>query len=175
MLIYRLDRYLRGGDHRSFNQEGFAAVRFTEWREDFNHQHQDVRTQNGVEYGDQLKFVDFDYVAKVAALNAATLATLAAAPPPPRNVRIVTRNLDNNTTLHWEAGPGAPSETAYEVVWRETFAPDWQRVLRVAAPGDPEKTHAVTLAVSKDNVIFGVRALDAVGHRSVAVTPLPER
>src|SRR5580692_9760951 len=78
MLIFRLDRYLRGGDHYSFNQEGFTAVRFTEFREDFHHQHQDVRTENGIEYGDVPKFVDFDYVAKVARLNAATLASLAA-------------------------------------------------------------------------------------------------
>ncbi|HEX3472588.1 MAG TPA: M20/M25/M40 family metallo-hydrolase, partial [Silvibacterium sp.] len=80
VLIFRRDRFLRGGDHTSFNQEGFAAVRFTEWREDFNHQHQNVRTENGVEYGDLLKFVDFDYVARVARLNAATMAVLASAP-----------------------------------------------------------------------------------------------
>src|SRR5579883_594593 len=82
VLEFRRDRFLRGGDHSSFNQEGFAAVRFTEWREDFNHQHQNVRTENGVEYGDLLKFVDFDYVARVARLNAATMAVLASAPPP---------------------------------------------------------------------------------------------
>jgi hypothetical protein len=175
VLIFRRDRYLRGGDHSSFNQEGFPAVRFTEWREDYNHQHQDVRTANGVEYGDLLKFVDFDYVAKVARLNAATLATLAAAPPPPENVRIVTKELDNNTTLHWAPGKGAPAGTRYEIVWRETSAPDWQRSLRVPEPTDGTRVRAATVAVSKDNVIFGVRAVDAAGHRSVAVTPFPER
>ena len=91
MLVFRLDRYLRGGDHYSFNQQGFAAVRFTEFREDFHHQHQNVRTENGVEYGDLPKFVDFDYVAHVARLNAATLASLASAPAPPANVHLLTQ------------------------------------------------------------------------------------
>ena len=170
VLEFRRDRFLRGGDHTSFNQEGFPAVRFTEWSEDFNHQHQNVRTENGVEYGDLLKFVDFDYVARVAQLNAATMAVLASAPPPPEKARVVTRNLDNNTTLHWDNGPGAPSSTGYEIVWRETAAPQWQRVFPVKA-GET----SVTLPVSKDNVIFGVRAVDAAGHRSVAVVPMPER
>ncbi len=107
VLEFRTDRFLRGGDHISFNEQGFAAVRFTEWREDFNHQHQNVRMENGVEYGDLLKFVDFHYVARVARLNAATMATLAAAPPPPSNVQIVASNLDNNTTLRWTAARGA--------------------------------------------------------------------
>jgi hypothetical protein len=98
------------------------------------------------------------------------MAVLASAPPPPDKVRIVTRELDNNTTLHWANGPGAPSGTAYEIVWRETPSPQWQRALAVKA-GET----SVTLPVSKDNVIFGVRAVDAAGHRSVAVVPLPER
>ena len=110
MLVFRLDRYLRGGDHSSFNQEGFAAVRFTELREDFHHQHQNPRTENGVEYGDLSKFVDFDYVAQVARLNAATLASLAAAPAPPANVHLVTKNLENDSTLTWEASPGRPGD-----------------------------------------------------------------
>ena len=102
VMIFRLDRYLRGGDHSSFNQEGFAAVRFTEFREDFHHQHQNVRTENGIEYGDLLKFVDFDYVARVARLNAATLASLASAPAPPANVHLLTKDLENDSTLTWE-------------------------------------------------------------------------
>jgi Peptidase family M28 len=170
VLEFRRDRFLRGGDHSSFNQEGFAAVRFTEWREDFNHQHQNVRTENGTEYGDLLKFVDFDYVARVARLNAATMAVLASAPPPPEKVGIVTRGLDNNTTLKWSHGTGGSNTTQYEVVWRETTAADWQRSLEVKAG---EKS--ITVPVSKDNVIFGVRSIDAAGHRSVAVVPMPER
>ncbi len=166
LLIFRLDRFLRGGDHYSFNQQGFAAVRFTEFREDFNHQHQTPRTENGVEYGDLLKFVDFEYVAHVARLNAATLASLASAPAPPASVKMETKNLENDTTLTWEPSAGA---TAYEVVWRSTSAADWEYVQAVSSG-----TRA-TLSVSKDNVIFGVRAVDAAGHRSLPVIPGPER
>jgi len=168
-LIFRADRFLRGGDHTSFNREGFAAVRFTEWREDFNHQHQDPRMENGVQFGDLLKYVDFNYVANVARLNAATLATLASAPPPPAEVKIITRNLDNDTTLTWQPGPGAPIGTQYRIVWRSTASPMWQSAAAVG------KVTTVTLPVSKDNVIFGVEATDEAGHRSVAVPPLPSR
>ncbi len=168
LLIFRLDRFLRGGDHYSFNQQGFAAVRFTEFREDFNHQHQNVRTDdaNGIEYGDLPKFIDFAYVANVARLNAATLASLASAPAPPANVRMQTKNLDNNTTLTWEPSAGA---AAYEVAWRSTNAPDWEYVQTVSSGA------RATLKVSKDNVIFAVRAVDAAGHRSLPVVPEPER
>jgi hypothetical protein len=168
-LIFRADRFLRGGDHTSFNKEGFAAVRFTEWREDFNHQHQNPRVENGVQYGDLLKYVDFHYVANVARLNAATLATLALAPPPPVEVKVVTKNLDNNTTLTWQAGKGAPAGTEYRVVWRATASPMWEHA-QVVSEG-----MTVTLPVSKDNVIFGVEAMDGAGYRSVAVPPLPAR
>ena len=174
VLEFRLDRFLRGGDHYSFNKEGFAAVRFTEWREDFNHQHQNVRTENGVEYGDLLKFVDFHYVARVARINAATMATLASAPPPPTSVQIVVSNLDNSTTLRWTAGEGAPAGTRYEVVWRATAYPDWVQVTANGIHTDGAK-FTVTLPVSKDNVIFGVRAVDAAGHASLAVVPMPVR
>jgi hypothetical protein len=166
LLIFRLDRFLRGGDHYSFNQQGFAAVRFTEFREDYNHQHQNVRTENGIEYGDLPKFIDFDYVAHVARLNVATLASLALAPAPPASVKMQTKNLDNDTTLTWEPSAGA---AGYEVVWRSTNAADWEYVQTVSSG-----TRA-TLPVSKDNVIFGVRAVDAAGHRSLPVVPEPER
>jgi len=165
VMIFRLDRFLRGGDHYSFNQQGFAAVRFTEFREDFNRQHQTPRTENGIEYGDLLKFVDFDYVAHVARLNAATLASLASAPAPPANVKMVTKNLDNDTSLTWDASAGAAT---YEVVWRATNAADWEYGQTISG-----STRA-TLPVSKDNVIFGVRAVDAAGHRSLPVVPVPE-
>ena len=166
LLIFRLDRFLRGGDHYSFNQQGFAAVRFTEFREDYNHQHQNVRTENGIEYGDLPKFVNFDYIARVARLNAATLASLASAPAPPANVKLLTKQLENDTILTWDPSPGA---TVYEVIWRLTSAPDWEHVQEVT-----NGTRA-TLKVSKDNVIFAVRALDAAGHRSLPVVPEPER
>ncbi len=143
-----------------------AAVRFTEFREDYHHQHQNVRTENGIEYGDLLKFVNFDYVANVARLNAATLASLASAPAPPAKVRLQTKELENDSTLTWEASPGA---SAYEVLWRGTASPEWEHAQAVG-----NVTHA-TLPVSKDNVIFGVRAVDQQGHRSLAVVPQPER
>jgi hypothetical protein len=165
MLVFRLDRYLRGGDHSSFNQQGFAAVRFTEFREDFDRQHQTPRTENGIEYADLPKFVDFEYVSHVARLNAATLATLASAPAPPSKVKLVTKNLDNDTTLTWETSPGAAS---YEAVWRATSAADWEYTQSVSGG-------RATLTVSKDNVIFALRAVDAAGHRSLPVVPEPER
>jgi hypothetical protein len=168
ILVFRLDRYLRGGDHSSFNQQGFAAVRFTELREDFQHQHQNVRTENGMEYGDLPKFVDFDYVARVARLNAATLASLASAPAPPANVRLLTKDLENDSTLTWEASPGGLA-SGYEVLWRLTTSPEWEHVEKV---GDVRRT---SLKLSKDNVIFAIRAVDAQGHRSLPVVPLPER
>ena len=168
MLVFRLDRYLRGGDHYSFNQQGFAAVRFTEFREDFHHQHQNVRTETGVEYGDSLKFVDFDYVAHVARLNAATLASLAAAPAPPANVHVLTKELENDSTLTWEAAPGGLA-SEYEVLWRATSSPEWEHAQGV---GSATRT---TMKLSKDNVIFAVRAVDRAGHRSLPVVPVPER
>ena len=168
VLVFRLDRYLRGGDHSAFNQQGFTAVRFTEFREDFHHQHQNVRTENGIEYGDDAKFVDFDYVAHVARLNAATLASLASAPAPPANVHLLTKDLENDSTLTWEASPGGRA-AEYEVLWRATTSPEWEHVEKFGGV-----THA-TLKLSKDNVIFAVRAVDAEGHRSLPVVPVPER
>jgi hypothetical protein len=175
VMELRLDRYLRGGDHRSFNEQGFAAVRFTEWREDYNHQHQTVRTENGIDYGDLIRYDDFDYIAKVARLNAATLATMASAPGSPKNVRMMTRNLDNDSTMVWEAPDGAPVDTWYQVVWRETAAADWQYAGKAASYGETVTgaDHTVTVPISKDNVLFGIRACDAKGHCSAAVLPLP--
>jgi hypothetical protein len=169
VMILRHDRYLRGGDHSSFNSEGFAAVRFTEWRENFNHQHQTVRTESGIEYGDLLKFVDTSYVANVARLNSLTLATLASAPSEPQHVRVLTRRLDNNTDLAWDPSAFAPPGTSYEVVWRDTTEPQWTHSRNVGSATN------VTLDVSKDNVFFGVRAVDAAGHRSLPVAPVPAR
>ena len=168
LLEFRRDRYLRGGDHTSFNGQGFAAVRFTEFRENYNHQHQDVRTENGIAYGDLPQFVDFDYVANVARLNAATLAVLASAPAPPRNVRLRTRGLENDSTLAWEP-PAGGRAASYEVLWRATAAPDWEHAESVG------KVSQATVPVSKDNVIFGLEAADEAGHRSLPVVPSPER
>jgi len=132
MLVFRLDRYLRGGDHYSFNQQGFAAIRFTEFREDFHHQHQNVRTENGIEYGDTPKFLDYDYVAHVARLNAATLASLASAPAPPAKVHLLTKDLENDSTITWEMSPGGKA-TQYEVLRRATTSPEWEHVQKVGS------------------------------------------
>lgn len=190
VLEFRRDRFLRGGDHTSFNAEGFPAVRFTEWREDFHHQHQEVRMEDGVQYGDLIQFDDFGYIANVARLNAATLATLASAPPPPAEVKVLTSGLDNDSTLRWQAGSGTPEGTKFQIVWRELASPDWEfvadaskypaRTSPSASSGDAASPAAgpgfsATLPVSKDNVIFGVRALDAAGHASYAVVPYPVR
>ncbi|WP_353064251.1 M28 family metallopeptidase [Tunturibacter psychrotolerans] len=169
VLIFRRDRFLRGGDHTSFNQEGFAAVRFTEWAENFDHQHQNVRVENGTQFGDLLQYVDFNYVANVARLNAATLATLASAPGEPQNVHILTTALDNTTELTWQPPTGAPANTTYEVVWRETDQPTWTDSATAGS------ALTLKLAVSKDNVVFAVRSVDPAGHRSIAVLPIPER
>ena len=183
VLIFRRDRFLRGGDHSSFNAQGFAAVRFTEWRENFDHQHQDVRVAPAasspdassgpsgqmVQFGDLLQFVDFAYVANVARLNAAALATLALAPGPPQNVHVATANLDNDTKLTWEAPAGFPTGATYEIVWRDTSAPLWTTSQSAGT------TTSITLPISKDNVVFGVRSVDRAGHRSVAVYPTPTR
>jgi len=168
MLVFRLDRYLRGGDHFSFNQQGYAAVRFTEFREDYNHQHQNVRAENGVEYGDLPKFVNFDYIVAVARLNAATLASLASAPAPPAKVHLLTKDLQNDSTLTWEASPGGRA-SCYEVLWRATTSPEWDHS---RAAGNVTR---ITMPFSKDNVIFAVRAVDKEGHRSLPVVPAPER
>lgn len=168
MLVFRLDRYLRGGDHYSFNQQGYTAVRFTEFREDFHHQHQNVRRENGTQYGDLAKFVDFDYVAHVARLNAGALASLASAPAPPANVHLLTKDLANDSAFTWESSPGGLA-SGYEILWRETTSPEWEHAEKV---GDVTRA---TLKLSKDNVIFAVRAVDAQGHRSLPVVPSPER
>ena len=168
LLEFRRDRYLRGGDHISFNEEGFSAVRLTEFRENYDRQHQNVRTENGVQYGDLPHFVDFNYVADVARVNAATLASLASAPAPPQNVKLQTKELVNDSTLVWDA-PADGRAVSYDVLWRSTSAPDWEHSQTV------RNATKARIPVSKDNVIFAVQAVDAAGHRSLPVVPQPER
>ncbi len=175
-LVFRPDRYWRGGDQSSFNDEGYAAVRFTEWREDFNHQHQNVvipPAGSGMPIlGDLPQFVDFNYVAHVARLNAATLATLASSPGEPRKLHLVFPDgkLSNDTTLSWMPPAGAGASVRYEVLWRPTAAGDWEyeKVVASEAAGEPV---TVTLPVSMDNVVFGVRTVDGKGHQSLTVVP----
>lgn len=162
--IWRPDRFLRGGDHLSFLRNGYPAVRFTEPAENFAHQHQDVRVQNGVQFGDLIEFVDFDFTAGVARVNGAGLWSLANAPRTPRGVVIDTRQLDNNSTLRWTNDPQAAS---YEVVWRPTDQTFWTHAIPVG------KVTSVTLKLSKDNVDFGVRAVGQNGMKSPAAFPAP--
>lgn len=165
-VVYRRDRYLRGGDHIPFLEQGYPAARFTEPAEDFAHQHQDVRVEDGKQYGDLPEFCDFDYIARVTRVNGAVLWTLAQAPGTPREARIVTSNLTNDTELKW--APGAePDLAGYEVVWRETTEPEWTHVIKVGLA----TTHTVDL--SKDNVFFGVRAVNRDGKRSPVAFPMP--
>ncbi len=166
-MIYRRDRYLRGGDHIPFLEQGYPAVRFTEPTENFDHQHQNVRIENGKQYGDLPKFDDFPYIANVARVNVAALAELALAPARPKNVRVITARLTNDTDLAWDVSDEADH---YEVVWRDTTAAAWQH------SRDVGHVAAYTMKeLSKDNFIFGVRAVSRDGHRSPAVYPKPAR
>jgi hypothetical protein len=167
-IIYRRDRYLRGGDHSPFLDAGYAALRFTEPAEDFRHQHQDLRTEKGVRIGDLPEYVDPDYVAQVTRVNAAALASLALAPAAPQEARILTANLDNGTDLTWKANT-EPDLAGYRIVWRDTTAPLWQGARFV---GNVTRTR---LDMSKDNVLFGVQAVDKDGNVSPATYPLPAR
>lgn len=167
-LIYRRDRYLRGGDHIPFLERGYPAVRFTEPHEDYNHQHQNVRRENGVFYGDTLEYVDFDYMAKVTRVNIASIASLALAPPTPRDAKIVLNRLTNDTDLTWSAST-AGDIVGYEIVWRATTAPVWTNSKFVG-----DVTNYTMKDMSKDNWFFGIRAVDRDGYRSSVAYPQPE-
>lgn len=162
MVVFRADRFLRGGDHTAFTDLGYAAVRFSEVDENYNRQHQDVREEDGVHYGDLPEHVDGKYLAGVTRLNGAVMAHLANAPRAPGNPRIVITGLANDTTLRWEPSP-EPDVAGYEVVWRETAEPFWQHAQDVG------KVTTATLPLSKDNHFLGVRAYDRDGYRSPVV------
>src|ERR1700733_14143318 len=163
-VIWRRDRYLRASDHVSFQGQGYPAARFTEPRENFDHEHRNVEVISGVQFGDLLEFVDFNYVARVAKVNAAVMWALAAGPGTPKNVEIHTTPPVgfagiNTTTLTWNANTES-NLAGYEVVMRETTSPDW------TSSADVGNVTTVTLNISKDNVQFGVRAVDQDGNRS---------
>jgi hypothetical protein len=167
-LIFRRDRYLRGGDQIPFLENGYrSAVRFTEWRENFHHEHQNVRFENGIQYGDLPRFVEFEYAAGVARVNGATLAALASAPASPKNAQIVATQLTNKTTLTWQANT-EPDLAGYRVVWRTTTAPTWQHSRFVG------NVTQATLNLSKDDYFFGVRAVDTHGNMSPVTFPTPK-
>jgi hypothetical protein len=167
MLVYRRDRYGRGGDHIPFLERGFPAVRFTEVNEDFRHQHQNVRIENGVQYGDLPEFVDFAYVANVARVNAVSLAALALAPSRPKGVGILTARLSNDTDLKWDPNT-EPDLAGYEIVWRDTTSAVWTNSQAVG-----NVTTFTMKGMSKDNYFFGVRAIDKDGNRSPVTYPRP--
>ena len=167
MMIYRRDRYGRGGDHIPFLERGYPAVRFTEVNEEFRHQHQNVRVENGVQFGDLPEFVDFAYVANVARVNAASLAALAWAPSRPQGVTIVAQRLSNDTDLRWDANK-EPDLAGYEIVWRDTTAAVWTNSRPVG-----NVTSFIMKGMSKDNYFFGVRAIDKDGNKSPVTYPRP--
>ncbi|MCH7792985.1 MAG: M28 family metallopeptidase [Planctomycetes bacterium] len=168
MLVFRPDRFLRGGDHTAFNQHGYAAVRFTEVYEDYSRQHQDITEVDGRAYGDVAEYVDAGYLADVARLNAAAIVHLANAPSVPGNARIITARLSNDTTLRWEASP-EPDTAGYEIVWRETTSPVWTDSVDVG------NVTEYTIELSKDNHFFGVRAYDGEGYKSPVAFPVAAR
>ncbi len=162
-MIYRRDRFLRGGDHTSFHQRGFAAVRFSEGAENYDRQHQNPNAAKRI--GDLPEFVNERYCTNVARINAAVLATLACAPAPPPEARIVVSSLEYGTTLHWSPSSGA---AGYLVRWRETTSPVWEHVLSV-------KDTTVQLRVSKDDYLFGIQAVNEQGDASLVTVPVPQQ
>lgn len=168
-VIYRRDRYLRGGDHIPFLERGFSALRFTEPHEDYEHQHQNVGTRDGKFYGDTPEYVDFGYIANVTKINVASLASLALAPAKPKNVGIDTTRLTNDTDLKWDAN-SEDDIAGYEIVWRRTTEPVWTNSRSV---GNVLKFTMDKM--SKDNYFFGVRAVDKDGNKSPVVFPRPAR
>lgn len=162
-LIYRRDRFLRGGDHTPFSQQGFAAVRITEMNEDFNRQHQDVRTENGFKFGDLPEYVDYTYLQKVTRMNLSVMANLALSTQEPENVIVQTSGLTNKTALKWDA-PKGKAPVGYYVLMRETTSPFWEKKFFV-------KETSASLAYSKDNYFFGVQSVDGNGHESLVILP----
>lgn len=175
MLIYRLDRFGRGGHHRPFNDAGFPAVRIMEAHEHYHRQHQDVRVEDGIEYGDVIEGVDFEFAAKMTAVNAATLAAVAWAPPEPRDVRIGGA-VQPHTTLAWRPADD-PDLAGYRIYWRETTAPQWQHSVFVgdaddgALEVDGETVRYTLENLVIDNYLFGVAAVGEDGNESVVVYP----
>lgn len=167
VMVYRTDRFLRGGDHLPYLKNGFTAVRITEMNENFNHQHQDVRMENGIEYGDLQKFVDFEYLRKNTSLNLANLANLAKAPSVPEEVKIEVKNLSNSTSLSWQA-PKTGKVKGYYIMMRETTSPVWQKKFFT-------QEKEMTLPYSKDNYFFAVQSVNEEGNESLMVIPKVER
>ena len=163
VMIYRNDRFLRGGDHTSFVENGFAAVRFTEMNENFTRQHQDVRNENGIAYGDLPEHIDFEYLRKNSGINLANLSNLAKAPPIPEEVKIDVKKLSNTTFLYWKA-PKTGNAKGYYILMRETTSPVWQKKMYTEAL-------EARLPYSKDNYFFAVQSVNEFGNESLPVIP----
>jgi len=163
VMIYRNDRFLRGGDHTPFVQKGYAAIRFTEMNENFNHQHQDLRTEKGIVYGDLPEFMDFEYLRKNTGINLACLANLAKAPSMPQDVKVDVRNLSNSTTLTWKDSKNGKAK-GYYILMRETTSPIWQNKRYTSQT-------SITLPYSKDNYFFAVQSVNDNGNESLPVVP----
>ena len=161
MMVYRLDRFGRGGHHRPFNDEGFAGIRIMEMHENYTQQHQDIRNEDGIEYGDKLKFVNFDYAKKLTAVNAINLASIAWAPPAPKNVKIGGA-VRPAVSFEWDKVEGAKG---YKIYWRDTTSPTWDHSRYV------ETTEFTLEGIVIDNFFFGVAAVGANGHESVVIFP----
>lgn len=166
-LVYRNDRFLRGGDHTPFSQNGFPAIRFCEMNENHDHQHQDIRTENGIKYGDLPEFMDFEYLRKISCSNLATFSNLAWSPKAPTNVGIEVKELTNFSTLTWKA-PEGKKVYGYQILIRETASSHWEKSIFV-------KDTKSEIPYSKDNFFFAVQSIDELGHASIPVFPVPIR
>jgi hypothetical protein len=164
-MIYRNDRFLRGGDHTPFVENGFAAVRITEMNENFTRQHQDVRIENGIQYGDLIDFIDFEYLRKNTGMNLSTLANLAKAPAMPQEVKIEVKKLTNKINLSWKK-PVSGTVKGYYILMRETTSAVWEEKIFTAG------TEA-SLPYSKDNYFFAVQSVNESGNESLPVVPMP--
>jgi Zn-dependent M28 family amino/carboxypeptidase len=163
-LVFRNDRFGRGGDHSPFCQEGFTAVRICEYNENYDRTHKIPAVENGIQLGDLPEYVDYEYVRKNAGVNLATIANLAFAPYEPVSCGIVTSGLTNKTTLKWESPVKGVKPAGYYILMRETYQPLWEKKIFVTG-------NEVTLPYSKDNYFFGIQSVDAAGHESIAVSP----
>ena len=167
VLIYRNDRFLRGGDHLPYVQRGFAAVRITEMNENYTRQHQDVRVENNIQYGDQEQYIDYEYLRKNTMLNLVNLANLAKAPPMPDSVKMEVRVLGNTTLLKWST-PVSGKVKGYYILVRETTSAFWQKKIFTVET-------EMRLPFSKDNYFFAVQSVNETGNESLAVVPMPEK
>ncbi|HEY6954652.1 MAG TPA: M28 family metallopeptidase, partial [Flavisolibacter sp.] len=163
VMVYRNDRFLRGGDHTPYVENNYAAVRITEMNENYTHQHQNVRMENGIQYGDLPEFIDFEYLRKNTVMNLSNLANLAKAPPTPDSVKIETRRLTNSSSLTWQM-PKTGKVKGYYILMRETTSPIWQRKFYTTQT-------EMTLPYSKDNYFFAVQSVSESGNESLPVVP----